>query len=84
MWYNRDKGEYMDYYCTKCGRKLRDNNIAWLELNNVDNKYYLHFDNHPEWNMPEEESQGAFVFGKDCAISVACSYLEQHPKKRKK
>jgi len=55
------------YYCTKCERKLDSKKIVWLELNNENGQYYYHLkDNH----IPENESQGLFPFGRDCAYNI--------------
>lgn len=51
-------------YCEHCDRKLNPAKIAWLELNNVTNRY------HPEGVVPEDDSQGMFPFGTTCARKV--------------
>lgn len=54
----------MDDYCECCERKLNPAKIVWLELNNHTNLY------HVEGEVPEEESQGMFAFGKACAAKI--------------
>lgn len=48
-------------YCEKCGRELNPKRIVWLELNCMTGLY------HREGEVPEEDSQGWFPFGPDCA-----------------
>lgn len=50
--------------CTKCKKLLLPGKIRWLELSNLDGRYYWPSTEIP---MPAEESQGLFPFGKDCA-----------------
>jgi hypothetical protein len=46
--------------CERCGAKLNEKAIVWLELSQSDGLYY---DEIPQGH----KSQGAFPFGKDCA-----------------
>ncbi len=54
----------MDERCENCDRKLNKQKIVWLELNQVTGIYHL------IGEVAEEESQGAFAFGRDCAKTV--------------
>jgi hypothetical protein len=46
--------------CERCGEKLKEKNIKWLELSITDGNYYT--------TLPKDhESQGAFPFGTTCA-----------------
>ena len=47
-------------YCTECRRTLTDEPIM-LELDQRNNTY------HDFGDVPEDQSQGWFPFGKDCA-----------------
>ena len=52
--------------CERCGEKLNELTLVWLELNSLTGLYH-----DPEKNpVPEEESQGGFTFGKACAAAV--------------
>lgn len=53
--------------CTKCNRELKENQIVWLTLDSETGKYHID-------KVPEDKSQGAFPFGKDCAANVATIY----------
>jgi len=54
----------MNDYCERCGEKLKEGNIEWLELSNTTNIWHWH-------KVPEHEvSQGMFAFGKTCAKRV--------------
>ena len=53
--------------CTKCDRKLDEDKIVYLELNNFHGTY------HKAGTVPNSESQGAFPFGADCAKKVVKS-----------
>lgn len=48
-------------FCERCGEPLRPESEVWLELNWRTNKF------SKVGTVPEEESQGCFVFGPDCA-----------------
>ena len=53
-------------YCESCGEKLNPKRAVWLELSFKTNLW-----TDPEvapW--PEEDSQGGFPFGKDCAKRI--------------
>ena len=56
----------MREYCYKCGRRLDDDRIVWLELDTETGEF------QPEGSepLPEERSQGYFPFGPDCARKV--------------
>jgi len=47
-------------YCTRCGKAI-SGRVAWLELDRRDNTY------HDREDVPEDQSQGWFPFGVDCA-----------------
>ena len=49
-------------YCMECERELNPNRIVWLELNMYSGNFHKE-----EGEIPEEESQGWFPFGSDCA-----------------
>lgn len=49
------------YRCERCGERLAESRIAWLELNRATGRY------HKPGEVPPEESQGGFAFGKRCA-----------------
>jgi hypothetical protein len=49
-------------HCTKCEAELDESRIVWLELNNWENTYHAN-----EGEVPQEQSQGWFPFGSDCA-----------------
>lgn len=46
--------------CNSCGREIKPGREVWLELNTETGEY-------TDQPVPEEHSQGAFVFGTDCA-----------------
>jgi hypothetical protein len=48
--------------CERCGEKLNENKIKWLELSNTDGNYYTKL---PKGHL----SQGAFPFGTACATN---------------
>lgn len=50
-------------YCHRCGEKLNNKRIVWLELDQRDNT----FTDKP---VPEEFSQGGFSFGVACAKTI--------------
>lgn len=56
-----------DDYCTECGRKLNQKRLVVLELCRENGEYYFINPNKP---MPENISQGGFLFGKNCASKV--------------
>lgn len=53
--------------CTRCGRDVHPARTTWLELNALTLKYYAE-----PGNVPQNESQGWFPFGPDCAQKEAC------------
>lgn len=55
----------MEYkqYCYKCRKLLNPKKIVWLELNMKTNIFSSEL-------CPENESQGMFPFGPDCAKKV--------------
>lgn len=55
-----------DQLCTKCGKKLNKQTMVMLELNWRTNEY-----TDPKIKqIPPEDSQGLFPFGKDCAKTL--------------
>jgi hypothetical protein len=58
------KGEYR---CEKCGEKLDPDTMVWLELSHKTGMY-----TRPDLDgdLPEDESQGGFTFGRACAKTV--------------
>lgn len=51
-------------FCERCKTRLDPRKIVWLELDQTTGEYIDH-------ELPEgHESQGAFPFGKDCAIKI--------------
>ena len=55
-----DKGSNMENKCEKCGKPILAGREVVLELSATDGRYYAELPaNH--------QSQGGFVFGKDCA-----------------
>lgn len=59
-------------FCERCGAKLAEEKIWWLELDQRTGTYSLAA-------VPEEFSQGGFAFGKDCAaIMIAEHETAQH------
>ncbi len=51
------------WHCTRCGERLRQSRIKWLELSTKTGRY-----SDPEVKLlPADESQGAFPFGQACA-----------------
>jgi len=46
-------------FCERCGAKLAEDKIFWLELDQRTGTYTL--------DVPEKFSQGGFAFGQDCA-----------------
>jgi hypothetical protein len=56
----------MDHYCERCGEKLNPKNLTYLELSTETGLF-----TDPDLvTLPENESQGGFTFGKDCAKAV--------------
>ena len=53
-------------YCERCGKALNERDEVWLELSWKTNLYV----DPKVTSVPEEESQGGFVFGKACAARV--------------
>lgn len=49
------------FLCHRCNAKLNPKRMVWLELNNRTGEW------KPEGEVPAEDSQGCFPFGKDCA-----------------
>jgi hypothetical protein len=47
-------------FCTRCDRPLNPGQEAWLEFDQRTQTY-------TKREVPEEESQGVFAFGEDCA-----------------
>jgi hypothetical protein len=62
-------------YCQECGKFLNPHKIVWLGLSTKTGEYY--FVDNPGDTLPEDESQGAFPFGKDCAKKVGKLYKPQ-------
>ena len=54
---------FSNLQCQNCGAELNPNNAVWLDLNIEDGNYYF-------YALPDDISQGAFVFGKDCAKKI--------------
>ena len=53
-------------YCECCGRKLKEDQAVWLELNWFTGEY-----TDPSKNpASEEHSQGCFSFGRSCAKKI--------------
>lgn len=52
------------HHCTRCKEPIKANRVNWLELNNWTNEYT---DPDKAGFLPEEQSQGCFPFGADCA-----------------
>jgi len=53
----------MKHYCERCGRKLDETKIVWLEYDQRDGTY------HNRGDIPAEYNQGGFAFGADCAAT---------------
>lgn len=53
-----------DLTCERCGAPLNEGRAVWLEMSTKTGKYTDPV-KHP---LPEDESQGCFPFGKDCAV----------------
>lgn len=51
--------------CSNCGKKLKSNQTIWLELSTTDGCVY-----DPEEFPQDQQSQGLFEFGSDCAKKV--------------
>lgn len=51
-----------EIYCERCGERLREDRAVWLELNTRTLLYH-----QKDGEVPPEESQGSFSFGKACA-----------------
>jgi hypothetical protein len=66
--------------CQNCGKKLDPAKAVWLELSNRSGNYYFVTESGP--NLPEEESQGGFPFGKDCALNVGRLYKPEYRKEK--
>jgi hypothetical protein len=49
------------YFCECCGRKLNPKTMVSLELDQRDDTY------HDFGDVPEDQSQGGFLFGAACA-----------------
>lgn len=47
--------------CTCCGKRLKESNKVWLEMDRTTGTY------HKPGTVPAEKSQGEFPFGKTCA-----------------
>ena len=55
-------GEKMfNYFCERCGKKLNPKTMVSLEFDQRDNTY------HDFGDVPENKSQGGFLFGVACA-----------------
>jgi hypothetical protein len=54
----------MKFTCTHCGKALNEKTMVSLELDQRINEY------HDFGNVPEDQSQGWFDFGKDCAAKL--------------
>lgn len=61
---NTDIAASYPQHCERCGKLLDNERIVWLELNQNSGRY------HEDGMVPEEESQGSFPFGPDCAAAV--------------
>lgn len=53
-----------DDCCLRCGKRLDHNKSTWLELNQFTGLYC------EPGTVPENESQGEFEFGPDCAKAI--------------
>lgn len=53
----------MLHHCARCGRELEPGRLVWLELSTKTGRYT----DPDRVRIPEDESQGLFPFGKDCA-----------------
>lgn len=53
-----------EFFCERCGEKINPSTMVWLELNQMTGQY------HRANEVPAEESQGWFTFGKSCAKAV--------------
>ena len=62
--------EHVDY-CTCCNRKLNKDKIVFLELDQRTDNY------HNFGGVPENQSQGWFPFGPDCAKSAIAKAKEE-------
>lgn len=49
--------------CGRCGKKLDHSKSEWLELSNATGLYCT-------GGLPDDESQGCFEFGADCAAAI--------------
>lgn len=54
----------MDHFCERCAQPLDPAKSVWLELNCITGLF------SKPGTVPEEESQGGFEFGPDCAKAV--------------
>lgn len=52
---------YDDGCCIRCGKRLTDDERVWLELDQRIDEY------HDFGGVPDNETQGWFEFGADCA-----------------
>lgn len=59
--------------CTECGKELTGR-VVWLVLSNKTGNYYK-----SEEGIPEDENQGAFPFGSDCAENVGVDSYNSGP-----
>lgn len=55
----------MSEFCEKCGREITDpDGVVWLEYRTRTDTWHL------ENEIDPEDSQGAFAFGKRCALQI--------------
>jgi hypothetical protein len=53
-----------DDACIRCGKRIDHNKSAWLELSCATGLYC------EPGSVPEDDSQGGFEFGADCARAI--------------
>lgn len=58
-------------HCSRCGNKVDPRKVVHLELDQRINAY------HDFGGVPEEDSQGGFEFGQDCAVIARQEAIEQ-------